>query len=77
MVASVHLSLEDANVCKVFGYYRNSDMDPLYWYCAFLMRLLKWTKALPSSCGVYLNSLPLLYQKARSVLQSAIFHGTK
>lgn len=41
------------------------------------MRLLKWIKALPSGCGVYLNSIALLYQKAQSVLQSAIFHSTK
>lgn len=41
------------------------------------MRLLKWIKALPSSCSVYLNSIALLCQKAQGVLQNAIFHSTK
>lgn len=78
MVASVHLSLEAANICRAFGYYRNSNVDHVYWYCAFLMRLLKWMEAPPSSgCGVHLNSIALVYQKAQNVLQSAIFHSTK
>jgi len=41
VVGSAHFTVEDGNVCKAFGYYRNSDVDHLY---AFLMRALKQIK---------------------------------
>lgn len=48
-------------------------IDPVH----FLGDSWKCRKALSSSCGVYLNSIALLYQKVQSVLQCDSFCSTK